>query len=353
MSDETEDRTQAPSKATPTAGQGAWPGAAQSQELAGRGRLACRGPSCWRSGAIAFFSVISLVIRRLQYPTRRRWHWRASPPRSFQRHTRHRRSPLARASRHAARRVLRRRVLDPSGHAESVVSGLPRCSRRTRHGSGQSAPARDGRRAEGGASGRSRKPPQPSWRSHSSRAPLGLALVPQIAGPTPRRLSLARAVGQESPPFARGLAVATLFLGLIDFAIQFQRFETLLRLSPDQHREDMPACRRRRPRPPRFVVDAFPVPSGWIPPEILASLQRLILTGPSGLTVVLAGGPPLPRSVSLRSIVASPAGEKLRQMADQIQLPQVPAPSLARHLAQRRPQLAPLTADLVSSKYAL
>ncbi len=157
-------------------------------------------------------------------------------------------------------------------------------------------------------------------------------------------LSLARAVGQGARHLLLALAVATLFLGLIDFAIQFQRFETLLRLSPDQHREDMravegdPALRARRRRLSRSLrLDS---------PEILAG-ATLILTGPSGLTVVLAGGPPL-RHVSLRSIVSGPAGEKLRQMADQIQLPQVPAPSLARHLAQRRPQLAPLTADLVS-----
>lgn len=157
-------------------------------------------------------------------------------------------------------------------------------------------------------------------------------------------LSLARAIGKGTCHLLLLLAVATFVLGLIDFSLQFQRFESLLRLSPEQHREDMravegdPALRARRRRLARTLrSDA---------PEILAGAS-LILTGPSGLTAVLAGGPP-PRPLSIRSIVTGPAGEKLRQLAEQSQLPQIAAPALTRRLAQHRPPHLPLTADVMA-----
>jgi flagellar biosynthesis protein FlhB len=145
--------------------------------------------------------------------------------------------------------------------------------------------------------------------------------------------ALARAVGQASSYLLLILAAATLVLGLIDFAIQFQHVESLLRLSPEQHREDMravegdPALRGRRRRLARSLrFDSH---------EILAGAS-LILTDPSGLSVVLAGGPP-PRAVSIRSIVTGPSSQRLCKLAEQFQVPEISAPALTRRLAQLRP----------------
>ena len=157
-------------------------------------------------------------------------------------------------------------------------------------------------------------------------------------------LPLARAVGQAIRQLLFTLAFATLVLGLIDFTLQFQRFETLLRLSPEQHREDMravegdPALRARR----RHLARSLRADS----PEILAGAS-LILTGPAGLTVVLAGGPP-PQRASVRSIVSGPSGEKLRQLAKQSQIRQITAPALTNRFAQCHPPLGPLSADLMA-----
>jgi flagellar biosynthesis protein FlhB len=157
-------------------------------------------------------------------------------------------------------------------------------------------------------------------------------------------LSLAHAVGQGTRHLLLTLAVATLALGLIDFSLQFQQFEALLRLSPEQHREDMravegdPALRSRRRRLARSLRSDSP--------EILTGAS-LILNDPSGLTVVLAGGPP-PRAISVRSIVSGSSGKRLREMAEQFQVPQISAPALTRCLAQRRPPHLPPTGELLA-----
>jgi flagellar biosynthetic protein FlhB len=144
-------------------------------------------------------------------------------------------------------------------------------------------------------------------------------------------IALARAAGHGIRHLLLMMAVAIFSLGLIDFAIQLQRFESLLRLSPDQHREDMravegdPALRARRRRLARSIRSDSA--------EILAGAS-LILTGPSGLTAVIAGGPP-PRPLSIRTIVSGAAGEKLRQLAETSHVPQKSAPAITRQLAQR------------------
>lgn len=156
--------------------------------------------------------------------------------------------------------------------------------------------------------------------------------------------TLARAVGGTLWRLATWLAVTTVVLGLIDFALQHRRYETLLRTTPEEHREDQrsaegdPALRSKR----RRLVKAWRGDS----PELLVGAS-LILTGPSGLTLVLAGGPP-PRSVSLRSAVQGASGQHLRIAAEAAKLPQVAAPDLARRLIGRRGPALPLPAEALA-----
>ena len=161
--------------------------------------------------------------------------------------------------------------------------------------------------------------------------------------------SLARASGQALRSLAVVLAVATLVLGLIDYGVQYRRFEALLRLTPEEQREDQrategdPALRARR----RQFARTWRGDS----PELLAGAS-LVLTGPAGLTLVLAGGPP-PRRVSIRTMAQGASGARLRTAADAAKLPQVAAPGLARHLARRRAPGLPLPAEVLGELAAL
>ena len=126
------------------------------------------------------------------------------------------------------------------------------------------------------------------------------------------------------------LAVTGLVLGLADFALQHRRLEGLLRMTPDQHREDQraadgdPALRSRRRRMARaWRGDA---------PELFAGAS-LVVTGPKGLAVVLAGGPP-PRRVTVRSSAQGAAGATLFRAAKRAGLTPVESPDLAVRLAR-------------------
>jgi flagellar biosynthesis protein FlhB len=155
---------------------------------------------------------------------------------------------------------------------------------------------------------------------------------------------LARVAGQAMRHLALALALATLALGFVDFGLQYARFEAMLRLTPDEHREELrsvegdPAIRAHRRRLARsWRVDRAEPLIG----------STLILTGPSGLTVVLAGGPP-PRHASVRSIATGAAGSSLRRAAESAAHPRVvDAPDLARRLAHRRAPGLPPTAALL------
>ena len=68
-------------------------------------------------------------------------------------------------------------------------------------------------------------------------------------------------------------------------------------------------------------------------PELLAGAS-LVLSGPSGLTLILAGGPP-PRRITIRAATKGNPGLRLRRSAEALKIPQVDAPDLARRLAQR------------------
>lgn len=155
--------------------------------------------------------------------------------------------------------------------------------------------------------------------------------------------AMARAAGSLARSTALLLAVATAILGLIDYALQRQRFAALLRMTADEHRADLrsadgdPALRARR----RHLAKSLRGDA----PELLRGAS-LAITGPSDLAIVLAGGPP-PRKVSIRSSAHGPAGRKLRRDAAAHNLATVDAPDLAFALARLRtpaipPELLPL-----------
>src|SRR5262245_33432338 len=160
---------------------------------------------------------------------------------------------------------------------------------------------------------------------------------------------LARGAGRALWQLASALAAATLALGAVDFALQYRRYAAMLRTTPEEHREDQrsmegdPALRARRRR----------VARSWLgdSPEILAGAS-LVLTGPAGLTLILAGGPP-PRRVSLRAAMQGPQGLRLRKAASSAKLPEVAAPDLARRLASRPAPALPLPAEMVAELAAI
>jgi flagellar biosynthesis protein FlhB len=149
--------------------------------------------------------------------------------------------------------------------------------------------------------------------------------------------TLALALGLLVRDLAYVLALAILALGLLDFGWQYRRFEDQLRLTPQEQREDQrvddgdPALRARRRR----------IAQGWHLDlsEVLVG-SSVVLTGPAGMTVVLAGGPP-PRRTTVRTAVQGVTGLQLRRAAEEARVPRVEAPDLARRLARRRsPDLA-------------
>jgi flagellar biosynthetic protein FlhB len=156
--------------------------------------------------------------------------------------------------------------------------------------------------------------------------------------------ALARAAGEAFQRLALWLALAILALGVVDFGLQYRRFEALLRMTPEEHREDQrsmegdPALRARRRRIARsWRGDSAEVLTG----------ATLVLNGSAGLTLVLAGGPP-PRRVTIRSALQGVAGLNLRRTAETARLPQVTASDLARRLARRQGPALPLPAEALA-----
>ncbi len=151
----------------------------------------------------------------------------------------------------------------------------------------------------------------------------------------PQAMALAAGGMVRSTAFT--LALATAVLGVVDYVLQRQRFEAMLRMTADEHREELrsadgdPALRaRRRNLAKSLRGDA---------PELLAGAS-LTIVGPSDLAIVLAGGPP-PRKVSIRSSAHGTAGQKLRKSASASNLPLVDAPELAFALARLRSPVVP------------
>lgn len=142
--------------------------------------------------------------------------------------------------------------------------------------------------------------------------------------------SLASAIGALLRSLAFALGAASLVLGLVDYAWQRARLEALLRMTPDEHREDQksvegdPALRARRQRAAK---------SRRVDPGAALAGARIVLTGGPGLAVVLAGGRE-PRRASVRMVARGPLAMRVRQLAGEAEVPQAEAPELARQLAQ-------------------
>ncbi len=125
------------------------------------------------------------------------------------------------------------------------------------------------------------------------------------------------------------MAVAAAVLGLIDYALGRMRFESMLRLTPDEAREDQkamdgdPAAKSRR----RRLAQALRGNS----PELMQG-ARLVVTGEQGITVVLAGAPTASR-INVRSSAKGATGLAMRKAAAAARVEIVEAPKLAIALA--------------------
>jgi flagellar biosynthesis protein FlhB len=160
---------------------------------------------------------------------------------------------------------------------------------------------------------------------------------------------LARAAGEALRQTTLTLAATTLALGLIDFALQYRRYEALLRVTPQEQREDLraiegdPTLRARR----RQLAKTWRADSG----AVLARAS-LVLLGRSDLTLVLSGGPP-PRRVQVRTVTHGVTGARLRRAADSAGVARVDAPDLARRIARRRAPALPLSPEILNDLAAL
>jgi flagellar biosynthetic protein FlhB len=161
--------------------------------------------------------------------------------------------------------------------------------------------------------------------------------------------NLARAVGQVVLHLAQVLAAVLLVLGVVDYVLRYRRFESMLRTTPQEQREDRrvmegdPATRAQRRRVARTLRGDVP--------DLLAGAS-LLVSGPGGLTLVLAGGPP-PRRVTVRTVVKGSVGLRLRRSPEASQVPQVDAPELAQRLARRPAVGSPIAAELFAELAAI
>jgi flagellar biosynthetic protein FlhB len=128
---------------------------------------------------------------------------------------------------------------------------------------------------------------------------------------------------------ARWLAFVLLVMGGLDYALRLRRFESMLRTTPQQQREDQRtmegdlALRSQRRQAARSMrVDS---PS-WL---VGASLALL---GDDGLTLVLEGGPP-PIAIRVRIALSGERGTRLRRTVESARTPCVESPDLAKRLA--------------------
>lgn len=161
--------------------------------------------------------------------------------------------------------------------------------------------------------------------------------------------TLARTAGHALLRLLLMLAGAGLVLGLVDLALQHRRNEALLKMTPEEAREDQrsmegdPAIRAQR----RRIAKAWRAD----PADLLAGAS-LVLTGPGGMALVLAGGPP-PRRPTLRTAAQGASGRKLQQAAESLRIPQVVAPALARRILQRKPPGLTLPEDVLAELAAI
>ncbi|WP_337173113.1 EscU/YscU/HrcU family type III secretion system export apparatus switch protein [Paludisphaera sp.] len=128
---------------------------------------------------------------------------------------------------------------------------------------------------------------------------------------------------------AWALAGAMVVVGMVDYGLRLARFEAMLRMSPEEQREDQksldgdPKVRASRRRMAQALRDETP--------ELLAG-ATLALVGDAGLVVVLSGGPP-PRKVFARISARGRTAATIRRAIRQAKLPEVEAPQLALRIA--------------------
>jgi flagellar biosynthesis protein FlhB len=161
--------------------------------------------------------------------------------------------------------------------------------------------------------------------------------------------ALVRGAGQVVLQLAWLLALVLLVLGLVDYVLRYRRFESMLRTTTQEQREDRrviegdPAARAQRRRIARTLRgDSAEVLTG----------ASLILSGAAGLTLVLDGGPP-PRRVTVRTVVKGHAGMRLRRSAEAHKILQLDAPELARRLASRSWSRSPVATELIAELAAI
>ncbi len=181
-----------------------------------------------------------------------------------------------------------------------------------------------------------------AWAVRSGwREVLGLGSL-EVAG-------LADRVGRSVLGLGFVLAGMLAVLGLIDFGLSYFRFESMLRTSAEEQREDQRiqegdlAARSQRRRIARLW-------RGDSPEELAGA--SLVIRGSGGLTVVVAGGPP-PRRVTIQTTAATSRGLRLRRSAERSRVPHVNDPGLAARLAQHPAGRLPIPAERLSELAAI
>ena len=163
--------------------------------------------------------------------------------------------------------------------------------------------------------------------------------------------ALARGAGQVVLHLARVLAGVLLVIGLVDYALRYRRFESMLRTTTQEQREDRrviegdPAARAQR----RQISREFRAHS----PDLLTG-ATLILTENGRVGRLSSGaGPPPRRVVPSERWSKRRAGTRLRRSVAASEIPAIDAPDLARRLARRPSSRSPLAAELIAELAAI
>jgi flagellar biosynthesis protein FlhB len=160
---------------------------------------------------------------------------------------------------------------------------------------------------------------------------------------------LAQAVSRSVLGAAGVLAAVLVALGLADYGLCYWRFESMLRTTPEEQREDRRVmegdvtARAQRRRAARAWRGDSPEP---------LTGASLALHGPGGLTVILSGGPP-PRRVVMRAVAGAAAGLHLRRSAEAARIPCAEDAGLTRRLAQQPAAGYPIPAELIAELAAV
>lgn len=137
----------------------------------------------------------------------------------------------------------------------------------------------------------------------------------------------------------------TLALGAVDYWLCWQRVEALLRLTPDEYREDLRAAdgdpglrSRRRKTAQSWRQDAAAVLPG----------AAMVVEGPGGLAVLVAGSPP-PGRIEVRHVARGAGAKVLLREAARAGVPSRSLPAVAVALsAMRNGGGGPLAPDLAA-----